>query len=73
MGWPATQIIGNNSLLFLQGSSHARIRGLVVKIINQPDALRKIAIMVQPRIVAALRLWSEKGRIVALQEAKKVD
>ncbi|XP_027124496.1 ent-kaurenoic acid oxidase 1 isoform X1 [Coffea arabica] len=72
MGWPATQIIGNNSLLFLQGSSHARIRGLVVKIINQPDALRKIAIMVQPRIVAALRLWSEKGRIVALQEAKKV-
>ncbi|XP_071912228.1 ent-kaurenoic acid oxidase 1-like [Coffea arabica] len=40
--WPATQIIGNNSLLFLQGSSHARIRGLVVKVINQPDALRKV-------------------------------
>ncbi|CDP06243.1 unnamed protein product [Coffea canephora] len=72
MGWPATQIIGNNSLLFLQGSSHARIRGLVVKVINQPDALHKVAIMVQPRIVAALRLWSEKGRIVALQEAKKL-
>ena len=49
------------------------ISGLVVKAIHQPDALCKIVIMLQPRIVATLRQWSEKWRIVALQEAKKVD
>lgn len=73
MGWPSTEITGKNSLLALQGSPHARLRGLVVKAINQPDPLRKIAIMVQPRIIEALQLWSKKGRIAALHEVKKVD
>ncbi|KAL3528316.1 hypothetical protein ACH5RR_007638 [Cinchona calisaya] len=71
-GWPAAEIIGRNSILSLQGSSHARIRSLTVKTINQPDTLRRIAIMVQPRIIAALQQWSKQGRVVAFHEAKKV-
>ncbi|XP_027079550.2 ent-kaurenoic acid oxidase 2-like [Coffea arabica] len=72
MGWPGTKITGNKFLIALEGSSHARIRGLVVKALNQPDALRRIAIMVQPGIVAALQQWSKEGRVVVFNKAKKV-
>nr|XP_027079659.1 ent-kaurenoic acid oxidase 2-like isoform X2 [Coffea arabica] len=71
MGWPGTKITGNKFLIALEGSSHARIRGLVVKALNQPDALRRIAIMVQPGIVAALQQWSKEGRVVVFNKAKK--
>ncbi|CDP21942.1 unnamed protein product, partial [Coffea canephora] len=72
MGWPGTKITGNKFLIALEGSSHARIRGLVVKALNQPDALRRIAIMVQPGIVTALQQWSKEGRVVVFNKAKKV-
>ena len=73
MGWPGTKITGNKFLIALEGSSHARIRGLVVKALNQPDAIRRIAIMVQPGIVAALQQWSKEGRVVVFNKAKKVN
>nr|XP_027061791.1 beta-amyrin 28-monooxygenase-like [Coffea arabica] len=42
MGWPGTKITGNKFLIAIEGSSHTSIRGLVVKALNQPDALHVI-------------------------------
>ncbi|GFZ03647.1 hypothetical protein Acr_16g0002710 [Actinidia rufa] len=69
--WPTVEIVGTNSLVAVQGSKHARLRSFVSRAINQPDALRHTALMVQPRVIDALRSWAHKGRIVAYTEAKK--
>ncbi|KAK4394546.1 Abscisic acid 8'-hydroxylase 3 [Sesamum angolense] len=70
--WPSVELVGTTSLVAVQGSSHTRVRSFVVRAINQPDALRKIALMVQPRITVALESWAQKGRIRVYKEAKKV-
>ncbi|KAL0416871.1 UNVERIFIED_CONTAM: Abscisic acid 8'-hydroxylase 3 [Sesamum latifolium] len=70
--WPSVELVGTTSLVAVQGSSHTRVRSFVVRAINQPDALRKIALMVQPRIIVALESWAQKGRIRVYKEAKKV-
>nr|ALI58397.1 ent-kaurenoic acid oxidase 3 [Scoparia dulcis] len=70
--WPSVELVGSTSLVAVEGSSHTRVRSLVIRAINQPDALCRIAIMVQPRIIAALNLWAQKGRITLYKEAKKV-
>ncbi|XP_057514689.1 ent-kaurenoic acid oxidase 1-like [Actinidia eriantha] len=70
--WPTVEIVGTNSLVAVQGSAHARLRSFVSRAINQPDALRHAALMVQPRVIDALQSWAHKGRIVAFTEAKKV-
>ncbi|KAI3454617.1 hypothetical protein Pfo_011280 [Paulownia fortunei] len=69
--WPV-ELVGITSLVAVNGASHTRVRSFVVRAINQPDALRKITLMVQPRVTAALKLWSQKGRIRVYKEAKKV-
>ncbi|KAL0288387.1 UNVERIFIED_CONTAM: Ent-kaurenoic acid oxidase 1 [Sesamum calycinum] len=63
---------GTTSLVAVQGSSHTRVRSFVMRAINQPDALHKIALRVQPRITVALESWAQKGRIRVYKEAKKV-
>ncbi|CAK9183392.1 unnamed protein product [Ilex paraguariensis] len=70
--WPSVQIVGTNSLVAVEGASHSRLKGFVSRAINQPDALRRVALMVQPRVAAAFQSWSSKGRIIAFKEAKKV-
>ncbi|GFZ03648.1 hypothetical protein Acr_16g0002720 [Actinidia rufa] len=70
--WPTTEIVGSTSIVAVQGESHARLRSFVSRAINQPDALRRIAHMVQPRLIEALRSWAHKGRVVAYTETKKV-
>jgi hypothetical protein len=40
--------------------------------INRPDALSRIAALVQPRQVAALRSWAEMGKINTKVETEKV-
>ncbi|XP_012839291.1 PREDICTED: ent-kaurenoic acid oxidase 2-like [Erythranthe guttata] len=70
--WPSLEIVGATSLVAVEGASHTRVRNFVVRAINQPDSLRKIALMVQPRVIAALDLWSQKGRVTVFNEAKKV-
>ncbi|KAI3463998.1 hypothetical protein Pfo_020661 [Paulownia fortunei] len=69
--WPTIELMGSTSLTAIQGASHARVINFVVRAINQPDALRRIALMVQPSIAAALELWAQKGRITVFKEAKK--
>ncbi|KAL0285159.1 UNVERIFIED_CONTAM: Ent-kaurenoic acid oxidase 1, partial [Sesamum angustifolium] len=63
---------GTTSLVAVQGYSHTRVRSFVMRAINQPDALHKIALRVQPRITVALESWAQKGRIRVYKEAKKV-
>lgn len=70
--WPTVEIVGSTSLVAVQGRAHSRLRSFVTRAINQPEALRRIAAMVQPRIVAALNSWSLNPTIVAHKEAKKV-
>ncbi|KAL0301878.1 UNVERIFIED_CONTAM: Ent-kaurenoic acid oxidase 1 [Sesamum radiatum] len=70
--WPSVELVGTTSLVAVQGSSHTRVRSFVMRAINQPDALHKIALRVQPRITVALESWAQKGRIRVYKEAKKV-
>ncbi|KZV23348.1 ent-kaurenoic acid oxidase 2-like [Dorcoceras hygrometricum] len=72
MEWPTHEIVGATSLVSVEGASHDRVRSFVVRCINRPDALRRIALVVQPRITASLKQWAHKGRIVVHKEAKKV-
>ncbi|XP_034217204.1 ent-kaurenoic acid oxidase-like [Prunus dulcis] len=72
LNWPSVDLVGHTSLVAVHGKSHARLRSYVTNVINQPDALRRIAQMVQPRIIAALESWAQKGRIKAHDETKKV-
>ncbi|WOH10489.1 hypothetical protein DCAR_0729958 [Daucus carota subsp. sativus] len=70
--WPSVLLVGATSLVAVHGASHTRLRSFVSRAINLPQSLRRIAIMVQPRIVAALHTWSNQGTIGAHLEAKKV-
>ncbi|KAG8379115.1 hypothetical protein BUALT_Bualt07G0054500 [Buddleja alternifolia] len=72
LGWPTVELAGATSLLAAQGASHTRLRSFVTRAVNQPDALRPIALMVQPQVTTALKLWAQKGRIKVYKEAKKV-
>ncbi|XP_030521857.1 ent-kaurenoic acid oxidase-like [Rhodamnia argentea] len=70
--WPNVDIVGMNALGTVQGKAHARLKSFILNAVNRPDALHRIAALAQPRLVAALELWAQKGRIVTYQEAKKV-
>ncbi|XP_044486871.1 ent-kaurenoic acid oxidase 1-like isoform X2 [Mangifera indica] len=70
--WPNVDIVGHLSLVSVHGKAHARLRSYVSNAINRPDALRRITTVVQPRMVAALQSWAEKGRLNLYDEAKKV-
>ncbi|KAL0305198.1 UNVERIFIED_CONTAM: Pre-splicing factor clf1 [Sesamum calycinum] len=72
LGVAFLELVGTTSLVAVQGSSHTRVRSFVMRAINQPDALHKIALRVQPRITVALESWAQKGRIRVYKEAKKV-
>ncbi|KAK6924946.1 Cytochrome P450 [Dillenia turbinata] len=64
--------MGENTIISQYGKAHKRLRVAITSAINQPQALRPIALLVQPRITAALESWAQKGKIVALKETKKV-
>ncbi|PWA55894.1 cytochrome P450 [Artemisia annua] len=67
--WPNAEIVGKSSLVAVHGKTHARLRSFVS--INQPDALRQIAHLVQPRMVSALQCWAKFGKINSCEEIKK--
>ncbi|XVF09154.1 hypothetical protein REPUB_Repub07fG0067200 [Reevesia pubescens] len=70
--WPNVDVMGRNSLVVVHGKAHARLRSYVVNAINSPKALRNIAALVQPRMVATLQSWAQKGRIKAYDEIKRL-
>ncbi|XP_052174793.1 ent-kaurenoic acid oxidase 1-like isoform X8 [Diospyros lotus] len=70
--WPSVELLGTRSLATVEGAAHWRVRSLVSTAINQPRALSIISLTVQPRLLAVLKSWAQKGRIVAYTETKKV-
>lgn len=72
MAWNTVELVGATSVIAVEGAAHTRLRALVLRAVNQPSALRKITLIVQPRVMAALKSWSHKGRITVLKQAKKV-
>ncbi|KAF8378389.1 hypothetical protein HHK36_029728 [Tetracentron sinense] len=72
IAWPTVELVGHNSLVAVHGKPHARLRSYVSNAINQPEALKRIALLVQPHIVSSLQLWAEKGTVRAFDEVKKV-
>lgn len=70
--WPSADLVGPTSLVMVHGKAHYRIRSFVMNAINHPDALRRITLMVQPRMVDALQSWAKRGRVKAYDETKRV-
>nr|BDU51742.1 cytochrome P450 729A43 [Eriobotrya japonica] len=70
--WPSNDLLGRKSLFAVHGKSHERLKSYITKVINQPDALRGIALLVQPHMLASLESWAQKGRINAYDEVKKM-
>ncbi|KDP31197.1 hypothetical protein JCGZ_11573 [Jatropha curcas] len=70
--WTDPNLLGQNSLVVVQGKAHSRLRSFVINSINRPSALRLTAAQVQPRIVAALNSWAQTGKVKAYKEVKKV-
>lgn len=71
--WPTVDIVGPKALSTLQGKSHARLKAVISNAVNRPDALRRIAGLVQPAIIQALNRWEQRGRIIAFHETRKVE
>ncbi|CAL1368093.1 unnamed protein product [Linum trigynum] len=72
IGWPSMELIGLTSLGAVHGPRHTRLRSFVTNAMNQPNALRRIAFLVQPNIVAALQSWAQTSRVNAYKQVKKV-
>ncbi|KAI3766806.1 hypothetical protein L2E82_16880 [Cichorium intybus] len=70
--WAYPDLVGKSSVVAVHGKSHLRLRSFVSRSINQPDALRLIAIAVQPCMIPALQSWTECGKITFYDEIKKV-
>ncbi|XP_071736335.1 ent-kaurenoic acid oxidase 2-like [Rutidosis leptorrhynchoides] len=70
--WKNIEIVGETSLVAVHGKAHFRIRSFVSRSINKPDALSRIALAVQPRMISALQSWVKKHKVVAYKEVKKV-
>ncbi|PWA55189.1 cytochrome P450 [Artemisia annua] len=68
---PNVEIVGKSSLVAVHGKTHARLRSFVSRSTNQPDALRQIARLVQPRMVSGLQCWAKRGKINSYEEIKK--
>ncbi|XP_071731621.1 ent-kaurenoic acid oxidase 2-like [Rutidosis leptorrhynchoides] len=70
--WPNVELVGKNSVVAVHGKIHERLRTFVSRSINQPESLRRIACIVQPRMIYALQSWAERGAINSYKEIKKV-
>ncbi|XP_061355136.1 ent-kaurenoic acid oxidase 2-like [Gastrolobium bilobum] len=70
--WPTVELMGTASMLAVHGKAHARVRSFVTNSINRPDSLRRIALLVQPRIVNALQSWAKMGKINARVETHQL-
>ncbi|WJX30934.1 ent-kaurenoic acid monooxygenase [Trifolium repens] len=70
--WPSVELLGQTSIAAVHGKAHTRVRNCITNAINRPDALSRIAALVQPRQVAALRSWVEMGKINTKVETEKL-
>ncbi|XP_058784722.1 ent-kaurenoic acid oxidase 2-like [Vicia villosa] len=70
--WPTIELMGRTSLVAVHGKAHTRVRNFVTNVINRPDALNRIAALVQPRMINALQSWAQIGKINARFETQKL-
>ncbi|XP_012571155.2 ent-kaurenoic acid oxidase 2-like [Cicer arietinum] len=70
--WPTVELMGRTSLVSVHGKAHLRVRNFVSNTINRPDALNRIAALVQPRMLHALQSWAQMGKINAKFETQKL-
>lgn len=70
--WPTIELMGRTSMVAVHGKAHARVRSFVMNAINKPEALRRLAALVQPRMISALESWAKMGKIKAQFETQKV-
>lgn len=70
--WPSVELVGRYSLAAVEGEPHTRLRTFLLNAINKPEALKKISLAVQPRIISSLRRWADEERIKASHETNKV-
>ncbi|KAJ0959994.1 hypothetical protein J5N97_000250 [Dioscorea zingiberensis] len=68
--WGAFLDADNLVTLFMEAPMQG-LEATSVNVINKPDALRRIAGLVQPRIVAALESWALKGRIKHMMNLRR--
>ncbi|RZC71538.1 hypothetical protein C5167_034716 [Papaver somniferum] len=61
-----------SSVAVVNGKAHTRLRSYVFNAINSPDALKRIFLVVQPRISSSLQLWADKVTLNGMKETKKV-
>lgn len=69
--WPNVELLGATSMFAVQGDAHLRIRNFVSRSINQPDALRRVALALQPQMITAIKSWAERREIITYKELKK--
>ncbi|KAM7273973.1 hypothetical protein ACFE04_028637 [Oxalis oulophora] len=70
--WPTIEVMGRLSLVSVHGAAHARLRKFVLDAVSLPDALRRIALLVQPRMLGSFQSWAKDGKIKAYDAAKKL-
>ncbi|CAN0900765.1 Ent-kaurenoic acid oxidase 2 [Linum grandiflorum] len=70
--WPTNDLVGHHSLSAALGPSHKRLRNFVSVAVNQPNALRRSALLSQPIIAASLRSWADRGTVTVHTEARKM-
>ncbi|KAK1433747.1 hypothetical protein QVD17_10663 [Tagetes erecta] len=70
--WPNVELVGKTSVVAVHGKAHARLRTFVTRSVNQPEALRRIAATVQPRMISALDSWAKCPTVTSYKEIKKV-
>jgi ent-kaurenoic acid hydroxylase len=71
--WPTIIIMGRLSLVAVHGPAHARLRKFVLDAISRPDALRRIALHVQPSMLASFQSWANHGKINTYEAIKKMN
>ncbi|CAI9281478.1 unnamed protein product [Lactuca saligna] len=73
IGMYKTHLFGRPSVItFLPTTNKFVLRDTETFSINQPDALRRIALAVQPRMISALQSWTTRGKINSFNEIMKV-
>ncbi|WCJ32583.1 cytochrome P450 family 88 subfamily A polypeptide 3 [Euphorbia peplus] len=70
--WPNIDLVGTDSLGAVQGKSHTRLRNFILNAINRPDALKVIALHIQPHLVATLQYWAQSHNFNARIQIKKL-
>ncbi|XP_059077046.1 ent-kaurenoic acid oxidase 2 isoform X2 [Cryptomeria japonica] len=62
-GWPAPKLLGEKSVIMVEGLHHKRLRRALMDAINRPRSLQHVFISLQPAFKEAFENWSAKGTI----------